>query len=81
MQGVPLGRRANLLSFYRPDEASAFELWTTARKERPGLAIIFAEGRKKASRGMARDALGRDHHRQGGRRPEDGGEGRDEDGG
>ncbi|MFO0739400.1 MAG: hypothetical protein U0270_26115 [Labilithrix sp.] len=48
VQGVPLEEaRANLLSFYRPDEASAFELWTTARKERPGLMIIFAEGRKK----------------------------------
>lgn len=48
MQGQPLeDARASLLSFYRPDEASAFELWTTSKKERPGIMIIFAEGRKR----------------------------------
>jgi hypothetical protein len=46
--GKPLDEaRASLLTFYRPDEASAFELWTTARKERPGIMILFAEGRKR----------------------------------
>jgi hypothetical protein len=47
LQGAPLEiARANLLSFYREDEASAFEVWTTARKERPGIMIVFAENRK-----------------------------------
>lgn len=46
--GRPLDEaRTQLQTFYRPDEASAFELWTTAKKERPGIMIIFAEGRKK----------------------------------
>lgn len=48
VQGLPLDEaRGALLSFYRPDEASAFELWTTARKERPSMMIIFAEGRRR----------------------------------
>jgi hypothetical protein len=46
--GKPLEEaRASLSTFYRSDEASAFELWTTARKERPGIMILFAEGRKR----------------------------------
>lgn len=48
--GAPLeSARTSLLDFYRPDEAAAFELWTTARKSRPGVMIIFAEGRKKGN--------------------------------
>ena len=47
LQGVPLEEaRTALQAFYHSDEAGAFELWTTARKERPGLMIIFAENRK-----------------------------------
>ena len=47
--GAPLDQaRAVLVAqFYRSDEAGAFELWTTARKEKPALMIVFAEGRKK----------------------------------
>jgi hypothetical protein len=46
--GAPLDdARLELQKFYRSDEASAFELWTTARKERPALMIMFAEGRKR----------------------------------
>ncbi|MCL2723679.1 MAG: hypothetical protein FWD69_04495 [Polyangiaceae bacterium] len=39
--------RAALNEFYRPDEANAFELWTSARKEKPMLMVIFAEGPRK----------------------------------
>lgn len=46
--GAPLDNaHATLSGFYRPDEASAFELWTTSRREKQQLMIIFAEGRKK----------------------------------
>lgn len=38
---------AELQSFYHSDEASAFELWTTARSERPGIMVVFAEGRRR----------------------------------
>jgi hypothetical protein len=45
--GAPLdGARIVLESYYRPDEASAFELWTTSKREKPPLMVIFAEGRK-----------------------------------
>ncbi|MBX3233645.1 MAG: hypothetical protein KIT84_21100 [Labilithrix sp.] len=48
--GAPLEQaRESLIGFYRPDEAEAFELWTTARKDRPGIMVVFAEGRKKRS--------------------------------
>jgi hypothetical protein len=48
--GAPLASaHAALESFYQPDEANAFELWTTARRERPALMIVFAEGRKKGN--------------------------------
>ena len=46
--GDPLATaHTELQSFYRSDEASAFELWTTARSERPGIMIVFAEGRRR----------------------------------
>jgi len=48
--GAPLeSARETLVGFYRPDEAAAFELWTTARKQRPAVMILFAEGRKKGN--------------------------------
>ncbi len=49
--GAPLDQARGILStkFYRGDEAGAFELWTTARKEKPALMIVFAEGRKKGN--------------------------------
>jgi hypothetical protein len=48
--GAPLDEaRDTLTSFYQPDEAGAFELWTTAKRERPGLMIVFAEGRRKGN--------------------------------
>jgi hypothetical protein len=50
LTGAPVDQaRATLTSFYRPDEASAFELWTTARRERPTLMIVFAEGRRRGN--------------------------------
>lgn len=50
VQGAPLDEaRATLVDFYRQDEASAFELWTTSRKERPAIMIIFAEGRRRGT--------------------------------
>ncbi len=46
--GAPLDDAHSVLrDFYRADEASAFELWTTSRREKQQLMIIFAEGRKK----------------------------------
>jgi hypothetical protein len=46
--GAPLDEAREILGeFYRSDEAGAFELWTTGKKERPKMMIIFAEGRKK----------------------------------
>lgn len=48
--GLPLEEARGILGgFFRDDEASAFELWTTARKERPAIMIVFAEGRKKGN--------------------------------
>jgi ribosomal protein L39E len=48
--GAPLDKAREVLgSFYRHDEAVAFELWTTAKKERPGLMVLFAEGSKKGT--------------------------------
>ena len=46
--GAPIdGARTVLETYYRGDEASAFELWTTSKKEKPPLMVIFAEGRKR----------------------------------
>lgn len=58
--GRPLDEARAVLSaqLYRGDEAGAFELWTTARKERPAIMILFAEGRRKGRAvwlGMRRD--------------------------
>jgi hypothetical protein len=39
--------RATLRDFYREDEAAAFEMWTTAKKERPGLILLYAEGNRR----------------------------------
>ena len=49
--GAPLDQAHGVLAteFYRGDEAGAFELWTTSRKEKPALMIVFAEGRKKGN--------------------------------
>jgi hypothetical protein len=48
VSGAPLAAaRAALEPFYRADEAAAFELWTTARKTRPRLMIVFAEGPRR----------------------------------
>ncbi len=48
VSGAPLAAaRAGLEPFYRADEAAAFELWTTARKTRPRLMIVFAEGPRR----------------------------------
>jgi hypothetical protein len=46
--GAPLdGAREALVSYYREDEANAFELWTTSRNARAQLMVVFAEGRKR----------------------------------
>lgn len=48
VNGAPLAAaRAALEPFYRADEAAAFELWTTARKTKPKLMIIFSEGPRR----------------------------------
>ncbi len=48
VNGAPLAAaRAALEPFYRADEAAAFELWTTARKTKPRLMIVFAEGPRR----------------------------------
>ena len=48
--GAPLdGARTVLESYYREDEAGAFELWTTSKKEKPPLMVIFAKGRKRGN--------------------------------
>lgn len=39
--------RTALTKFYREDEASAFELWTTARKDKAPMMILFAEGPRR----------------------------------
>jgi hypothetical protein len=46
--GAPLTNARDVLEeFYREDEANAFELWTTSRREKPATMIVFAEGRRK----------------------------------
>lgn len=61
VNGAPLAAaRAALEPFYRADEAAAFELWTTARKTRPRLMIVFAEGPRRGKPvflGMRSDGL------------------------
>jgi len=48
--GAPLdAAREKLETFYRSDEAGAFELWASSRNERPPVMILFAEGRKKGN--------------------------------
>ena len=48
--GAPLDEARDVLeNFYRDDEAGAFELWTTARTEKPRPDAVFAEGRKKGN--------------------------------
>ncbi|MDB4946150.1 MAG: hypothetical protein JWP97_5684 [Labilithrix sp.] len=45
VDGAPLDvAREKLATFYRPDEASAFELWATARADRSPLMVLYAEG-------------------------------------
>lgn len=46
--GPPLERaREALLAYYRPDEAAAFELWTTARHAKTPMMVLYAEGPKR----------------------------------
>jgi hypothetical protein len=48
--GLPLDNAREILTqFYRPDEAGAFELWTTGKSERPAIMLIFAEGRTRGT--------------------------------
>lgn len=48
VDGAPLDvARAKLLAFYKPDEAAAFELWTTARGDKTPMMILFAEGPRR----------------------------------
>lgn len=48
--GRPLDEAREVLEeYYRDDEAGAFELWTTSKKEKPAMMVLFAEGRKKGS--------------------------------
>jgi hypothetical protein len=45
VDGAPLDvARAKLEVFYRPDEAAAFELWTTARGDKTPMMILYSEG-------------------------------------
>ena len=45
VEGSPLTvAREKLGAFYRPDEAAAFELWTTARGDKNPMMILYAEG-------------------------------------
>lgn len=45
MDGAPLVvARAHLERFYRPDEAAAFELWTTAKNDKAPIMVLYAEG-------------------------------------
>lgn len=45
MDGAPLVvARAHLERFYRPDEAAAFELWTTAKNDKSPIMVLYAEG-------------------------------------
>ena len=48
VDGPPLDvAREKLEAFYRPDEAAAFELWTTARGDKIPMMILFAEGPRR----------------------------------
>lgn len=48
--GVPLDQARDVLEeYFRDDEAGAFELWTTSRRERPAMMVLFAEGRRKGN--------------------------------
>jgi len=48
VDGAPLDvARERLTAFYRPDEAAAFELWTTARGDKTPMMILYAEGPRK----------------------------------
>ncbi len=48
MDGAPLVvARAHLEPFYRPDEAAAFELWTTAKGDKSPMMVLYAEGPRK----------------------------------
>jgi hypothetical protein len=48
VDGPPLDvAREKLLKFYKPDEAAAFELWTTARGDKTPMMILYAEGPRK----------------------------------
>jgi hypothetical protein len=48
VEGAPLDvAREKLGAFYRPDEAAAFELWTTARGDKHPMMILYAEGPRR----------------------------------
>ncbi|CAN5924029.1 hypothetical protein BH11MYX4_BH11MYX4_27010 [soil metagenome] len=48
VDGPPLVvARATLERFYRPDEAAAFELWTTAKGDKAPMLILYAEGPRR----------------------------------
>ncbi|HSO39467.1 MAG TPA: hypothetical protein VLT33_43365 [Labilithrix sp.] len=48
VEGPPLVvARATLERFYRPDEAAAFELWTTAKGDKAPMLILYAEGPRR----------------------------------
>jgi len=48
MDGVPLiVAREHLERFYRPDEAAAFELWTTAKGDKAPMMVLYSEGPRK----------------------------------
>lgn len=48
VDGPPLEvARTKLGAFYRPDEAAAFELWTTARGDKTPMMVLYAEGPRK----------------------------------
>ena len=48
MDGAPLiVAREHLERFYRPDEAAAFELWTTAKNDKAPMMVLYAEGPRR----------------------------------
>ena len=48
MDGAPLDvAREKLQKFYRPDEAAAFELWTTAKGDKSPMMVLYAEGPRR----------------------------------
>ncbi len=65
VDGAPLDvARAKLGEFYRPDEAAAFELWTTARGDKTPMMILYAEGPRRGKpvfRAMRKDGTVVDH--------------------